>query len=278
MLGGMGLHDCARAAAAGIFRAAGHQHAQLRRHHVQPLADVLADPGHLAAAARTQPALRLDDPLHPRQMGRQVTAVAPVRSTGAVRAALDDPLRLLMGGIEHALGDFGVLQRQMILLGGELLRPGAELLAPKVADDALQPPPRFLGLSQGLLRLRQLSLQTLDLVVENGDVHALFRAWIRRQRHARRGPESVCRTHPASCGRRTRSRRIRRQSSPSNNAANIAGDIRITPSRTCGHTNFEPSSRLCTSTSPVRSVTMRRRPQCVYVGPSDRESRSGLAL
>ncbi len=28
----------------------------------------------------------------------------------------------------------------------------------------------------------------------------------------------------------------------------------------------------------VSTVTMRRRPQCVYVGPSDRESRSGLAL
>src|SRR5260221_8920332 len=47
----------------------------------------------------------------------------------------------------------------------------------------------------------------------------------------------------------------RRQSNPSNKAANIAGDIRITPLRTCGHTNLQPSSRLCTSTIPVRSQT-----------------------
>ena len=49
--------------------------------------------------------------------------------------------------------------------------------------------------------------------------------------------------------------RTSRQSNPSNKAANIAGDIRITPSRSCGQTNLQPSSRLCTSTSPVRSQT-----------------------
>jgi Putative transposase len=40
--------------AAGIFWATGHQHAQLRRDHVQPLAHVLSDLCHLAAAARAQ--------------------------------------------------------------------------------------------------------------------------------------------------------------------------------------------------------------------------------
>jgi hypothetical protein len=162
--------------------------------------------GHFAAAAGAQPAQRLDDPLDPRQMVRQMTTIAVVRRAG-VRTALDGPLRLLVGGIEHTLGDFDIVQRQMILLGGELLGPGAELLALKVADDALQPPPRLLGLSQGLLRLRQLGLQTLDLIMENGNVHGLFRARIRRPRHSRYGPESVCRTYPASCGRRTLSGR-----------------------------------------------------------------------
>ncbi len=99
MLGGMGLHDRARAAAASVFRAARDQHAQLRRDHAQPLADVLADSGHLAAAARAQRALGLDDPLHPRQMGRQVTAVAPARTGGLVRTALDDSLRLFLRGV-----------------------------------------------------------------------------------------------------------------------------------------------------------------------------------
>jgi hypothetical protein len=35
-----GLHDTVLACAAGIFRAAGHQHPELRRHHVKSLADV----------------------------------------------------------------------------------------------------------------------------------------------------------------------------------------------------------------------------------------------
>lgn len=43
MLRSMGLHDRARAAATSVFWAAGDQHAQLRRGHVQPLADILAD-------------------------------------------------------------------------------------------------------------------------------------------------------------------------------------------------------------------------------------------
>ncbi len=100
-----------------------------------------------------------------------MTAVAPPRRTDTFRAAPDDPLRLLMGGVEHALGYFDVLQPQMILLGGELLRPGAERLAPEVTDDTLHPPPRLLGLGVGLLRLRQLGFQTLDLIMENGDIH-----------------------------------------------------------------------------------------------------------
>ncbi len=131
MLGRMRLHDRARAAAASVFRAARDQHAQLRRDHAQPLADVLADSGHLAAAARAQRALGLDDPLHPRQMGRQVTAVAPARTGRAVRTALDDPLCLFLRGIEHALRDRHVFERQVVLI-----RSSFSDLAP-LADDAL---------------------------------------------------------------------------------------------------------------------------------------------
>lgn len=50
--------------------------------------------------------------------------------------------------------------------------------------------------------------------------------------------------YPASSGRRTRSGRTSRQSSPSNSAENWAGDIFITPSCALGQTNFAPSRRL----------------------------------
>ncbi|MCG2643615.1 hypothetical protein L6639_30920, partial [Bradyrhizobium sp. WYCCWR 12678] len=67
--------------------------------------------------------------------------------------------------------------------------------------------------------------------------------------------ESFCRSYPATCGRRASSGRTNLQSNPSNKAANIAGDIRITPSAIVGQTNLQPSRRLCTNTRPVRSQT-----------------------
>ena len=86
MLRRMRLHDRARAAAAGVFRATRDEHAPLRRDHVETLAHVLADLRHDAATARTERARRLDDPLHPRQMRRQAAAIAMTRLTGAARA------------------------------------------------------------------------------------------------------------------------------------------------------------------------------------------------
>lgn len=53
--------------------------------------------------------------------------------------------------------------------------------------------------------------------------------------------ESFCRSYPAACGRRASSGRTNLQSRPSNKAANIAGDMRITPSVIVGQTNLQPS-------------------------------------
>ena len=66
------------------------------------------------------------------------------RRADASRSALDDRRRFLLGSIEHALGDLHVFQRQMILIRPQLLGFRAELLAPHVAEDVFQPPPRFL--------------------------------------------------------------------------------------------------------------------------------------
>ena len=51
VLGRMGLHDRARAAAAGVFWPARDQHAELGRNDVEAACDVFADLGHLPAAA-----------------------------------------------------------------------------------------------------------------------------------------------------------------------------------------------------------------------------------
>jgi hypothetical protein len=81
MLRRVRLNDRARAAAASIFWTTCDQHAPLRRDHVETLADVFADLRHRAAAAGTQRARRLDDPLHPRQMRRKA---APIAMTGLI--------------------------------------------------------------------------------------------------------------------------------------------------------------------------------------------------
>src|SRR5271168_248216 len=258
MFGCMRLRYGLRTAAAGVFRTTRHQHAQLRRDHVQPLAHVLTDLRHLAAAAWAQRALRLDNPFHPWQMRRKLTAIAVGRTSRTVGFAFDDRRRFLLGGIEHALGDLHVFQRQMILIRPQLLGFRSELLPAHVDEDTLQPPPSLLRHGKRRLRLRQLPLQALVLIAEDSDIHVLFKHVPCLCAMRRAKPESLCRSdnfYPASCGRRLPSGRTRRQSNPSNKAANMAGDIRITPSRTCGQTNLQPSSRLCTSTSPVRSQT-----------------------
>src|ERR1700704_344111 len=73
-IGREGLHDTIFATSAGVFRAAGDQHPELRRHDVQPLALVLPDPMQLALAAVAGP-VDIDDDLDPWQMRRQRAAV-----------------------------------------------------------------------------------------------------------------------------------------------------------------------------------------------------------
>ena len=93
-----GLHDTVLAAPAGVFGPAGDEHPELRRHDVQPLAPVLADPVQLALAAGTGLVVDVDDDLDPRQMRRQRAAVdaalvGPCRSCGRSRLVLLPPHR-----------------------------------------------------------------------------------------------------------------------------------------------------------------------------------------
>jgi hypothetical protein len=116
------LHDTLGAAPAGVSRAASDQHPELRRDHVEPLGNVLADPVQAAATARAIEALQLDDPLDPRQVRRQRPAIgAP--------ALAKAPLQCRVGGIrpDPVFGDLllGIFQRQLELAAVELLRAPA---------------------------------------------------------------------------------------------------------------------------------------------------------
>ncbi len=66
----LGLQDAILASATGVFGTPGDDNAELGRHHVQPLAPVLADLVQVAPAARTGLVVDVDDDLDPRQMRR----------------------------------------------------------------------------------------------------------------------------------------------------------------------------------------------------------------
>jgi hypothetical protein len=132
---------------------------------VEPLRDVFTDPGHLTAAAGARNIVRFDDAFYPRQMRGQLATIAVTGRNAASRFALDGGFGLFLRGIENALGDLDVLQRQVALVGAQLLGFGAELVAPEFVDDDLEPAPRLFHLSQsrlmlskGDLRLRQKRL------------------------------------------------------------------------------------------------------------------------
>ena len=89
----------------------------------------------------------------PGQMRRQMTTVA-LRLAGLFPARpLQRGLGLLLCGLEHALGQFGIFQRQVELIGRQLLGALAELLALRRAQDVFQPTIGFLQLGQRRLDL-----------------------------------------------------------------------------------------------------------------------------
>jgi len=81
-------------------------------------------------------------------------------------------LGLLLCGLQHALGQFGVFQGQVELVGRQLLGALAEHLALRCAQDALQPTVGLLHLHQRRLDLGQAGLQMSVLAAESVGIHA----------------------------------------------------------------------------------------------------------
>ena len=74
------LHHGALAGPAGVFGTARHQHAELRRHDIEPLGDIFADPVQPALAAGAGLVVDVDDRLDARQMRGQRAAVTAALS------------------------------------------------------------------------------------------------------------------------------------------------------------------------------------------------------
>jgi hypothetical protein len=129
------LHDTVLASPAGIFGPPGNQHPELRRHHVQPLTPVLADPMQFAVATRAGLVVDVDDNLNPRQMPRQWAAVdAALVSPGL-------PIRWrwtvgLCGTVRLSLFDFFKTEQHLVFR--QRLRPAAEAMPLQFLDDLAQ--------------------------------------------------------------------------------------------------------------------------------------------
>ena len=132
---------------------------------------ILADPGHLPTAAGAQGTCGLDHALDPGQVGRQMPAVArrlagPLPTRPGKRG-----LGFLLRCFEHTLGQLGIFQRQIELVGRQLLGALAELRALRRAQDVLQPAVRLLYLGQRRLDLGQAGLQMGVLAAEGVGIH-----------------------------------------------------------------------------------------------------------
>ena len=123
------------AGAAGVFGSTHDQHAQLRRHDIEPLGDILADAVQGVAAAGTGRILDVDDRLHPRQMGRQRS---PVPASFGRSALALGRIGLIVLGFRGGLSLFGFFQPQQQLIFGQALGPAAEAVTLHRLDDLLQ--------------------------------------------------------------------------------------------------------------------------------------------
>ena len=130
-----GDHDGPFAGPTGVPRTTGDTNAQLRGHDVQLLAAQLADRVHHAAAAWAIVVFNVDQHLIARQMRRKGAVVA----VGACLAPLTLVVRrCVLRSLVRGNGLLQILQCQLQLLGTQLLRAAAELLAQQTLDQQLQ--------------------------------------------------------------------------------------------------------------------------------------------
>ena len=130
------LHDTVLASPAGIFGWPGEEHPELRRHDVQPLTPVLANPVQLTLAARAGLVVDVDDDLNPRQMRWQRSPVDPA----LVSPGLPLQNRCIIGlRGKVRLGLLDVFETQQHLVFRQRFRPAAKPMPLQLLDDLTQP-------------------------------------------------------------------------------------------------------------------------------------------
>jgi hypothetical protein len=132
----LGLRDAIFAGSAGVFITPGDDNAELRRHHVQPLAPVFTDPMQFALAAGAGLVVEVDDDLDPRQVGRQCSAI-----DAALACALRPAFRgcLVPTSLGKGCDLLDVIEAQQHLLLGKRLCLPAKAVALQLLDNLTQP-------------------------------------------------------------------------------------------------------------------------------------------
>jgi len=190
---GWRLGDPFGAGTAGILGSNRHEDAELGRHDVQPLAAVLADPVHRAAAAGTLQAGRLDHLLDPGEALRQIAPIA-TGDLGSPRTGRGRGVFILLG---LCLGDgsFQIFEGQLPLVLTQFLGPFAMHDLVQLGDEVLE---AFVGFPE-CIALAQHGQNSVTLVFRNGRQvegwgagHGgiILRSCLRRAGFSR--PESLC--------------------------------------------------------------------------------------
>ena len=124
------------AAAAAIARATGDSHAELDRHDVEPLGDMLVDDVQITAAAGAGLILDVDDALDPLEMRRQMPEVLAALRFGARISPVD---RRIERGVGSTKRDLDILEEQRELVGIERLGALAEAVTLEGGENLGEP-------------------------------------------------------------------------------------------------------------------------------------------
>ena len=183
-----GLRDRALASATGVFWTARHQHAEMRRHDVEPLGDILANLMQQPFAARTGFVVDINDNFDARQMSGQ---------SAAIDAAFPRRLLTLGRGFGFRLrrrAGFRLLdlfEREQHLVFGQRFRATTKTMALQLLDDLNEPlVANALG-DEHRLQLVRIVGKHLD---RRG--HGRRKSYFPWLRDDFRRPDSLCRSLP----------------------------------------------------------------------------------
>ena len=176
------LHHRTLTSPAAVLGPAGDDHLELRRDDVEALGDVLADPVHPTATARTALAVGLDHDLFARQMLGQGAAID---TTLPCARRFQRRVHLLRLGLALGQRLLDVLERQLELIGvGGLLGAAAEQGPSEFFDER----PQLLVLTGQLGGCGPLGEQQ---GVERRDVVGQWNGRVRREAHGPREPHRM---------------------------------------------------------------------------------------